>query len=160
MNGAKTLTLTGAIAPAVTDDASDGYSRGSVAVNTGTLKRTYICTNNTIGAANWVRLTEDNGYQVQTATTSGQNYSLLRNTSSYLIIGANVFSMTLTLPSDQYNGKKIFISSQVSINGLVVNNFNGSTVMSSLSVSGSTTAPKLLIFVCVDSVAQTWARLQ
>jgi hypothetical protein len=160
MNGANTLTLSGAISPAVTDDASDGYSRGSVAVNTGTLKRTYICTDNTTDAANWVRLTEDNGYQVQTATTSGQNYPLLRDTSSFLIIGANVSSMTLTLPSNQYNGKKIFISSQVSISGLVVNNFNGSTVMSSLNVSGSTTAPKLLIFVCVDSVAQTWARLQ
>jgi hypothetical protein len=160
MNGAKTLTLSGAIAPAVTDDASDGYSRGSVAVNTGTLKRTYICTSNTTDAANWVRLTEDNGYQVQTASSSGQNYSLLKDTSTYLIIGSSVLSMTLTLPSNQYNGKKIFISVQVGINGLVVNNSNGSTVMLSQSIGGTTLAPKLLIFVCVDSSAQTWARVQ
>jgi hypothetical protein len=166
MNGAQTLTLTGAIAPAVTDDASGGYSRGSVAVNTGTLLRTYICTNNTIGAAQWRRVTEDNGY-VTAAITNNGSLGAAASISSVLLTGTGSIGLYgFSLPPSAYTGKRVFVSLKNTspTTNLVIGTMqvfaNSSVIENITSLTVAPNSYKLLMYVCTNEGTQTWVRMQ
>jgi hypothetical protein len=166
MNGAKTLTLTGFLAPTVTNDSSAGYSRGSIAVNTGTTLRKFICTDNTIGAANWVRLTEDNGYEALPLSSSGAS-SLLPNTANVAYpLAAPLVSAVINLPPYAYVGKKVFVSFQSNVGtlpstgGVQFRNSIGVGQFTAIISGASSTIPKMIIAVCVNEITQSWVRLQ
>jgi hypothetical protein len=168
MNGAKTLTLAGANAPAVTDDGSAGagYSRGSVAVNTGTLLRTYICTDNTIGAAQWRRVTEDNGYVTAGITNNG-SLGAAANISSVLLTGTGSIGLYgFSLPPLAYTGKKVFVSfkNTSATTNLVIGTMqvfaNASVIENIPSLTIAPNSYKLIMYVCTNEATQTWVRMQ
>ena len=165
-NGSKTLTLTGVNAPAVTDDASQGYSRGSVAVNTGTLLRTYICTDNTTGAAQWRRITEDNGYESPALV---QSPAITLNPSTANVAFGAVLQLAATaikLPAFPYIGKKVYISFQSDVvnvtqtGGAQIRNSSAALQFNVPIIGATPTNPKLIVAVCVNDITETWVRLQ
>lgn len=161
LNGAKTLTLTLSFEPGVNFDESQGYSRGSVALNTGSLKRTYICTDNTTGAANWVRLTEDNGYVLITPTSGGvatPNPDIANILFNVAL--STLSSYSVNAPNNAYVGKKLYMTFQSNI-GLMNFRRNDGTPIFDLRITATASEPQLVIAVCVNAAgAQTWARLQ
>jgi len=162
LNGAKTLTLGLSFQPGVNFDESQGYSRGSVALNTGLLKRTYICTDNTTGAANWVRLTEDNGY-ISITPTEGGIATPNPDIANILFtnVGSTINKYSVNVPANAYVGKKLYMTFQSSIGELGVRDNSGSTTFGSkFSVTATPGAPKLIIFVCANEGTQTWVRMQ
>lgn len=63
------MNLVAITAPSVTDDTSDGYSVGSRWINTATNEE-YVCTDNSVGAANWENTTDTGGISGETNTAS------------------------------------------------------------------------------------------
>jgi hypothetical protein len=165
MNGAKTLTLAGTTIPAVTDDGIAGYSRGSVAINTGTLLRTYICTDNTTGAAQWRRITEDNGYESPTLIARAVGDITLSPSTANVVFAAlasPINGASIVLPANAYVGKKVFISFRSdSTSGVQIRNGSANIQFTTSAISGATiTTPKMIIAVCTNESTQTWVRLQ
>jgi hypothetical protein len=165
MNGAKTLTLAGTTIPAVTDDGIAGYSRGSVAINTGTLLRTYICTDNTTGAAQWRRITEDNGYESPTLIARAVGDITLSPSTANVVFAAlasPINGASIVLPANAYVGKKVFISFRSdTTSGVQIRNGSANLQFTTSAISGATTTtPVMIIAVCTNESTQTWVRLQ
>jgi hypothetical protein len=159
-NGAITWYGFANMIPGASDDETQGYSRGSIGVNSGTLKRNYICDDNTTGAATWIRMSEDNGYE-SPALVASPAIVLGPVTANVAFPVASTLSVTrINLPAFPYIGKKVYISFQSDVASVQIRN---STPVSQFTaaISGATPAnPKMIIAVCVDDVTQTWVRLQ
>ncbi len=59
--------LTATVDPTITDDSGDGYTEGSLWVNTST-DRAFICVDDTVGTAVWVNISNSNLYYGPSAT--------------------------------------------------------------------------------------------
>jgi hypothetical protein len=165
-NGATTWYGFANMIPGASDDDTQGYSRGSVGVNVGTLKRNYICTDNTTGAATWIIISEDNGYESPTLI---QSPAIVLGPSTANVGFGAVGALTTTrinLPAFPYIGKKVYISFQSDVTNATQT--SGAQIRNSLSslqfnavITGATPAnPKMIVAVCVDDVTETWVRLQ
>jgi hypothetical protein len=159
-NGAITWYGFANMIPGINDDNTQGYSRGSVGVNSGTLKRNYICTDNTTAAATWIRISEDNGYE-SPALVSSPAIVLGPVTANVAFAVASTLSVArINLPAFAYLGKKVFITFQSDVASVQIRNSTSLTQFTA-AISGATpTNPKMIIAVCVNDVTQTWVRLQ
>jgi hypothetical protein len=151
--------------PGASDDDTQGYSRGSFGINSGTLKRNYICTDNTTGAAIWEMISQDNGYE-SPALVGGPGVIITTSPSTANVAFAAVATLSavrINLPAFPYIGKKVFISFQSDVtSGAQIRNSAASLQFgAAVVISGATPAnPKVIIAVCIDDITQTWARLQ
>lgn len=155
LNGAKTWTGSADLFPGVNDDALSGYSRGSIGYNTGNLLRTYVCTDNTTGAAQWRRITEDGGYstyRVANLVTTQINFYV----SNVLLTGPSVATYTLLAPQYAYLGKRVFI--YFSSTTGITSSFTYSSALG-VQFTGIVTSGTSIIMVCTNESTQAWTRI-
>jgi hypothetical protein len=159
-NGGITWTAGSNFVPDANADNTQGYSRGSVGVNSGTLKRNYICTDNTTAAATWIRISEDNGYE-SPALVATPAIVLGPVTANVAFAVASTLSVArINLPAFAYLGKKVFITFQSDVASVQIRNSTPLTQFTA-AISGATpTNPKMIIAVCVNEITQSWVRLQ
>jgi hypothetical protein len=165
-NGAITWYGFANMIPGINDDDTQGYSRGSFGVNSGTLKRNYICTDNTTGAAIWEMISQDNGYESPVLVQSPA-ITLSPTTANVAFgVAAQLVATAIKLPAFPYIGKKVFISFQSDVTnvsqtgGAQIRN-SSSALQFNVPIIGATiTNPKLIIAVCVNDITESWVRLQ
>lgn len=155
-DGPKSWTGTANAIPGANDDSTAGYSLSSVGRNTGNLLRTYICRDNTTGAAIWDQVTLDYKTELVAMTNNG-SYSLAPNTANAILSSSvNIVNYTLVVPLYQYEGKTITVYATTtlgSINAFTLSVTGGTSVIINLG-PGVTYAS--LKFVCINPTTQDW----
>jgi len=157
LNGAKVLSMSGDVTPTASNDSSQGYSLGSVARNTGTLQRTYICRSNTVGAAIWDQVTEDNGFQLLAAIVNNGSDQINYNVSSLELksASASITSYVSKAPLFAYTGKKIHIYSNLTIGTFRFKSPSLLTEYFTCNIPAFTG----IVAVCTNGATQTWTRI-
>ena len=164
-NGAITWYGFANMIPGASDDDTQGYSRGSIGVNSGSLKRNYICDDNTTAAATWIRISEDNGYESPTLIARAVGDITLSPSTANVVFAAlasPINGASIVLPAYAYVGKKVFISLRSdTTSGVQIRNGAASIQFTTPAISGATTTtPVMIIAVCTNEATQTWVRLQ
>jgi len=155
LNGAKTWTGGSNLGPGLTDDITAGYSRGSIGYQdiTGDVDRTYVCVDNTLGAAKWRRLTEDYGTSTFVPANGAVDQIDFDSSNVILTIGASISSYFLRAPQFAYLGKRVFIYFERN-----VGTFYYSNTVAVQYQSPTTNAGTSIVMVCTDEALQTWKR--
>jgi hypothetical protein len=157
-NGPKTWTGIANVIPGLTDDAASGYSRGSVGYNNGNINRTYICTDNTIGAAQWRQITLDTKPVVISTPIINNQVITTTPDTAFLSINATalISNFTVNAPLYPYTGKTLTVyynptQVQATKNIMKLAALGGEITGINLNAKYSS-----VTFVCTNASTNTW----
>lgn len=138
--------------PTVSSDFSAGYRVGSEWLNS-TLGRLWRCKDSTAGAAVWILVSDDKGFQSLTVTNAST--TTINTIAGFVTasVSGSVTDCTVNLPSSAYAGKPVVFT----IFGSIANSITFQAPSGgSAFILGPVTSYLTLTFVCIDPVANTW----